>query len=365
MAQLGADFGVGFECFASPMNRRHARFCSAFADTDAPFGSSGNFFSVARSGGLRGVRSAECGPPYDDGIMAMAVRAIDAELASRPAGCPGSFVLVVPDWRSPQPADFVRAAEASPHLSHVLELPKEEHRYLDGFQHLASSASPRYVLGETGSLLIFLQNAAGARAWPVCEAALQRQRREWNLSARGQALAPPSSDRATDAATALRPAADGAAADGAIGAADAAEGSISVSHTTAVATSGALLCLDLSVPFPGALGGHRDLASLLWSLGKIYCSSGGAPRGGGSYDAFADDQDAWRKVRWRSADAEALRTAAWAAARAAARGLCAGAGGFTCVVEIELCFGPPGTAEGDAATDALTPRVVGLALPAV
>mmetsp|Transcript_38388 Transcript_38388/g.126724 ORF Transcript_38388/g.126724 Transcript_38388/m.126724 type:complete len:355 (-) Transcript_38388:208-1272(-) len=59
MAQLGADFGVGFECFASPMNRRHARFCSAFADTDAPFGSSGNFFSVARSGGLRGVRSAE------------------------------------------------------------------------------------------------------------------------------------------------------------------------------------------------------------------------------------------------------------------------------------------------------------------
>jgi len=57
--------------------------------------------------------------------MAMAVRAIDAELASRPAGCPGSFVLVVPDWRAPQPADFVRAAEASPHLSHVLELPKE------------------------------------------------------------------------------------------------------------------------------------------------------------------------------------------------------------------------------------------------
>jgi len=42
MAQLGADFGVGFECFASPMNRRHARFCSAFADTDAPFGSSGS-----------------------------------------------------------------------------------------------------------------------------------------------------------------------------------------------------------------------------------------------------------------------------------------------------------------------------------
>ena len=115
----------------------------------------------------------------------------------------------------------------------------------------------------------------------MSEAALQRQRREWNLSARGQALAPPSSDRATDAATALRIAADGAAADGAIGAADAAEGSISVSHTNAVATSDALLCLVLSVPCPGALGGHRDLASLLWSLGKIYCSSGGAPRGGG------------------------------------------------------------------------------------
>lgn len=31
-------FGVRMECFASPFNCRYARYCSAFADTDRPFG---------------------------------------------------------------------------------------------------------------------------------------------------------------------------------------------------------------------------------------------------------------------------------------------------------------------------------------
>lgn len=31
-------FGVKMECFASPFNCRYARYCSAFADTDKPFG---------------------------------------------------------------------------------------------------------------------------------------------------------------------------------------------------------------------------------------------------------------------------------------------------------------------------------------
>lgn len=31
-------FGVRMECFASPFNCRYARYCSAFEDTDSPFG---------------------------------------------------------------------------------------------------------------------------------------------------------------------------------------------------------------------------------------------------------------------------------------------------------------------------------------
>ena len=36
-----------FECFASPLNCRYDKFCSAFGDTDTAFGSLGSFFSPA------------------------------------------------------------------------------------------------------------------------------------------------------------------------------------------------------------------------------------------------------------------------------------------------------------------------------
>ena len=65
MAAMHADFGVCAELFASPLNSRTRRFCSAFPDTDAPFGSLGNFFSAD----IRGIESAECGPPYDDEVI--------------------------------------------------------------------------------------------------------------------------------------------------------------------------------------------------------------------------------------------------------------------------------------------------------
>ena len=38
---LRERLGVGFECFASPLNCHLPRFCSAFPDVDAPFGSAG------------------------------------------------------------------------------------------------------------------------------------------------------------------------------------------------------------------------------------------------------------------------------------------------------------------------------------
>ena len=57
--------------FASPLNRHPLNaFCSAFPDTDAPFGSVGNFFSAApRSLALGSSRSAEAGPPYEDELI--------------------------------------------------------------------------------------------------------------------------------------------------------------------------------------------------------------------------------------------------------------------------------------------------------
>lgn len=37
-------FDCRTECFASPLNARYGRFCSAFPDTDGVFGSLGSFF---------------------------------------------------------------------------------------------------------------------------------------------------------------------------------------------------------------------------------------------------------------------------------------------------------------------------------
>ncbi len=187
MSALTADFGVNAECFASPMNRRQPHFCSAFVDTDAAFGSSGNFFGAVRRGVLGGWQSAECGPPYDDELMELAVEVLSLELTRREAGetaaHAGSFVLVVPDW-SLRPSRFWRATQASPHLAHVLVLDKDRHRYVEGFQHQASSARTRFIQGETATLCIWLQNQAGRAAHPVTEEKLERQRVAWDLPPR-------------------------------------------------------------------------------------------------------------------------------------------------------------------------------------
>ena len=186
MDGFSQDFGVDAECFASPMNRRQPRYCSAFLDTDAPFGSEGNFFAAARRGVLASFGSAECGPPYDDELMRLAVEALDVELSRRErdeAGRAGSFVLVVPDWSEP-PSQFWRAAKVSRHLAHVLSLDKERHRYIEGFQHQASSARTRFIQGECATLCIWMQNAAGREKYPVSEEKLERQRQAWDLPPR-------------------------------------------------------------------------------------------------------------------------------------------------------------------------------------
>lgn len=41
---LRERLAVGCECFASPLNASFARYGSAFADVDGPFGSAGSFF---------------------------------------------------------------------------------------------------------------------------------------------------------------------------------------------------------------------------------------------------------------------------------------------------------------------------------
>ena len=62
-AILRSQFGCTMECFASPLNARGAPFCSAFADTDAPFGSIGSFLDFKPESGCYEVHPIPSAPP--------------------------------------------------------------------------------------------------------------------------------------------------------------------------------------------------------------------------------------------------------------------------------------------------------------
>ena len=77
------------ELCASPLNCRYRRFCGAFPDADAPFGSMGDAFEFRPTRG-----SFEVNPPFDPGFVARLVAHLEALLrASRE---PLSFCVVAP-----------------------------------------------------------------------------------------------------------------------------------------------------------------------------------------------------------------------------------------------------------------------------
>ena len=61
-----------------------------------------------------------------------------------------------------------------------ISLPKDAHRYRDGFQHrYAGKRSHEFVSGECATLLAWLQNDAGRERNPVTEQKVCRQLEAW------------------------------------------------------------------------------------------------------------------------------------------------------------------------------------------
>ena len=58
---LAKSFGATAECFGSPLNCHFTTFCSAYADTDAVFGSRGSFFDFRPTSGCY-----EANPPFHE-----------------------------------------------------------------------------------------------------------------------------------------------------------------------------------------------------------------------------------------------------------------------------------------------------------
>merc|ERR1711871_44749 len=148
---------VSMECFASPMNCRYGRYCSAFPDTDAPFGSVGSFFTFEPHSG-----SFEANPPFVPELMARAVSRMETLLGS-PGKGPLSFVLIIPAWTKIKAYSM---AQNSQFRRGSFLLDASNHGFCDGAQHLRSPAS-RLRPSSFDTAVIVLQNDLGAQKWPI------------------------------------------------------------------------------------------------------------------------------------------------------------------------------------------------------
>jgi phosphorylated CTD-interacting factor 1 len=124
---LNARLGVHAECFASPLNCRFATHCSAFADTDRPFGSLGSFFKFTPDEG-----SFEANPPFEEIVMARCATHIDALLSPTHTRKALSFVVVVPVWKE---SAAWRSLSSSPHNRGVVIIAAADHGFCDGAAH--------------------------------------------------------------------------------------------------------------------------------------------------------------------------------------------------------------------------------------
>ncbi|KAM3850196.1 mRNA (2'-O-methyladenosine-N(6)-)-methyltransferase [Diretmus argenteus] len=153
---LNRQFGVSFECFASPLNCYFKQFCSAFPDTDGFFGSRGPFLTFCPASG-----SFEANPPFCEELMDTMVTHFE-DLLER-SNEPLSFIVFVPEWRDPVTPALSRM-EGSRFLRHQLSVPAYEHEYRSGSQHICKREE-MYYKAVHGTAVLFLQNAAGFAKW--------------------------------------------------------------------------------------------------------------------------------------------------------------------------------------------------------
>jgi len=158
IACLAQEFGVSCECFSSPFNCYLPTYCSAYPDTDVPFGSLGSFFDFYPSCG-----SFEANPPFSQPLMArMIVHMHNLLTNAEQHGGAMSFAVIVPAWQ--QDAHWSLLA-TSPYLTSSITIPSSDHVYCDGAQHQFSRAQ-RYRAAPFASAVFFLQNTKGKETWP-------------------------------------------------------------------------------------------------------------------------------------------------------------------------------------------------------
>ena len=156
--QLNLLFGVTHEAFASPFNCYFRNYCSAFADIDCLFGSSGSFFDFEPIEG-----SFEANPPFTEEVIErMSIR---IESLLNKSIKPLSFVIFIPEWIDPPTPGLVNM-EKSKFLRNTFNVEKNKHRYICGSQYVDEQGSYLYDAIHNTRVFI-LQNNAGNQKWPV------------------------------------------------------------------------------------------------------------------------------------------------------------------------------------------------------
>jgi phosphorylated CTD-interacting factor 1 len=164
---LRTRLGVAFECFASPLNARYSRYCSAFPDTDAPFGSAGSFFGFSPTKG-----AYELNPPFVPALLDRAAsRALALTAAAEAAGSALTFAIALPGWGE---LEGRAGLLLSPLKRLSMRIAAADHGFVDGAAHARRDpfrASPY------DTDVVVLQTAAAARKNPLDACALEQELR--------------------------------------------------------------------------------------------------------------------------------------------------------------------------------------------
>ena len=131
---INRQFGVTFECFASPFNCYFRQYCSAFGDIDSYFGSRGPILDFKPHCG-----SFEANPPFCEELMDAVVTHFERLLEDSLE--PLSFMVFLPEWRDPAPPALLKL-EASRWKRKQVVVGALEHDYRHGFQHVMPKIEP-------------------------------------------------------------------------------------------------------------------------------------------------------------------------------------------------------------------------------
>ncbi|KAF7491973.1 hypothetical protein SSS_04848 [Sarcoptes scabiei] len=155
-ATLHKNFGVTFECFASPFNCYFRQYCSLFPDTDGYFGSRGSILNFYPTSG-----SFQAFPPDSEDLIDASITHFEKLLENSRE--PLSFILFI-QQRPKFSSDILSKLENNKFKRMQLKIAANEHQFRSGLQHLINSTDVVQI-SQTDTVIYFLQNDGGFLNW--------------------------------------------------------------------------------------------------------------------------------------------------------------------------------------------------------